>query len=158
MTNLNRRNIIPILMIVIGLLLLVSSFLLLIDSSPFIKLIPASKAQSDSVYHIYPEIRRISVDDAKVFFDQKEVIFLDTRGEPLFSKGHIPGALSITVDQLFEKIDELDRNYLLITYCDSASEETSARLARLLLDNGFSMVMPLQGGIDAWVKFGFPLE
>jgi len=154
----NRKNILPILMVMIGLLLISSSLLLILTSSKYQYSIPVSKAQSDTIYQSHPEIRRISVENAKELYDQKKAIFIDTRGEPYYSQEHIPGAISIPEDQLFDQINELDRNYLLITYCACEAEETHARLARLLLDNGFKMVMPLQGGIDAWRESGFPLE
>jgi rhodanese-related sulfurtransferase len=34
----------------------------------------------------------------------------------------------------------------------------SARGARILLDNGFSHVTPIQGGFLAWESAGYPVE
>jgi rhodanese-related sulfurtransferase len=31
-------------------------------------------------------------------------------------------------------------------------------VARALIDNGFTQVRPLAGGLDAWVDAGYPLE
>jgi len=65
----------------------------------------------------FPEIKRIQVGDAKAAFDLKQAVFIDTRGEPYFSQGHIPGALSITEDELQGRLRELDPNNWFITYC-----------------------------------------
>jgi rhodanese-related sulfurtransferase len=37
-------------------------------------------------------------------------------------------------------------------------EQTSARAARILLQNGFKRVNPLLGGLDAWIEKGYPTE
>jgi hypothetical protein len=65
----------------------------------------------------FPEIKRIHLGDAKAAFDLKQAVFIDTRGEPYFSQGHIPGALSITEDELQSRLRELDPNSWFITYC-----------------------------------------
>jgi hypothetical protein len=65
----------------------------------------------------YPEIKRISLEDAKAAYDQGSAIFIDVRGEPYYSESHIPGALSITYDELASRIGELDKKALIIAYC-----------------------------------------
>lgn len=37
-------------------------------------------------------------------------------------------------------------------------EESSARAASLLMDNGFTHVMALRGGLHAWQDAGYPIE
>jgi rhodanese-related sulfurtransferase len=46
----------------------------------------------------------------------------------------------------------------IITYCTWPAEESSARAARMLLDNGFKKVTPILGGYRAWEKAGYPVE
>ena len=65
----------------------------------------------------YPDIPRITLSDAKAAFDLNNAVFIDTRGDSYFSQGHIPGALSITEDQIGDRIDELDSTAWIITYC-----------------------------------------
>ena len=65
----------------------------------------------------HPEIARISVQDAKAAFDSNAAIFIDTRGEPYYSQGHIPGALSITEDELSNRLDDIRSADWIITYC-----------------------------------------
>lgn len=63
------------------------------------------------------EVKRVSLEEAKAAFDNQEAIFIDTRGDPYFSDGHIPGAISMVVNEVNERLDELDRSRWIITYC-----------------------------------------
>ena len=65
----------------------------------------------------HPDIARINVEDAKAAFDMDTAVFIDTRGDSYYSQGHIPGALSITEEQLPEHLDDLNPADLIITYC-----------------------------------------
>ena len=38
------------------------------------------------------------------------------------------------------------------------SEASAAQAARLLMNNGFSRVRPLQGGLAAWIAAGYSVE
>ncbi len=155
----NRRKVFPVLMMVVGLFLMGSSFLIFIYTPPYsISNATPVELKVSSSGNTYPEIRRISLDDAKSKYDQEQAIFIDVRGEPFYSIGHIAGSLSIPEDQLMLRMDELNPNIWIITYCSLPSEESSARVARILLDRGFPMVMPLQGGLEAWLQSGFPIE
>ena len=65
----------------------------------------------------YPDIKRIKLGDAKAAFELNSAVFVDVRGEPYFSEGHIPGALSMTYDELSSRMGELDKKAWIITYC-----------------------------------------
>ncbi|MGD8403825.1 MAG: rhodanese-like domain-containing protein [Anaerolineales bacterium] len=63
------------------------------------------------------EIQRITLEESKVAFDNGEAIFVDVRSAGSFTAGHIPGALSIPLAELPTRIEELDPNQWIITYC-----------------------------------------
>ena len=65
----------------------------------------------------YPNVARVSLKDAKAAFDLKNAVFIDVRGEPSYSQEHIPGALSITYDELPAHIQELKKTDWIIPYC-----------------------------------------
>jgi hypothetical protein len=65
----------------------------------------------------YPEIKRVSQADARAAFELKSAVFVDVRGEPYYSEAHIPGALSMTYDELSSRMGELDKKGWIITYC-----------------------------------------
>lgn len=65
----------------------------------------------------YPEVPRVSLADAKAAFDLGSAIFIDVRGEPYFSQGHVQGALSLTETDLDAGLAQLDPQAWIITYC-----------------------------------------
>jgi len=65
----------------------------------------------------YPEIKRISLGDAKAAYELKSAIFVDVRGEPYYSEAHIPGAISMTYDEMATRMSDLDKKAWIITYC-----------------------------------------
>ena len=50
-------------------------------------------------------------------YDLEQAVFIDTRGDPYFSQGHIPGAISMTEDEVLSRLSDLDPNAWIITYC-----------------------------------------
>lgn len=63
------------------------------------------------------EIPRVSLEDAKAAFDTGSALFLDVRSKASYDAAHIPGALSIPLVELEERLAELDPNQWVITYC-----------------------------------------
>jgi 3-mercaptopyruvate sulfurtransferase SseA len=63
------------------------------------------------------EVTRISLDDSKAAFDQKTAVFVDVRDSDSYASDHIPGALSIPLNELPDRLSELDANDWIITYC-----------------------------------------
>lgn len=117
--NKNKRQpIFPIVMVIIGVVLILGSVGWLVNTSRLAEAQRASVAAPVSSPRIpYPEIPRISLGDSKAAYDLKQAVFIDTRGEPYFSQGHIPGAISMTEDELIARLNELDPSGWIITYC-----------------------------------------
>ena len=63
------------------------------------------------------EVQRVSLEESKGAFDNNSAIFLDVRSEEAYATGHIPGALSIPLDDLEGRLTELDPDRWTITYC-----------------------------------------
>ena len=64
----------------------------------------------------YPDIARISVGDAKAAYDTSQAVFLDVRDAQAFAERHIPGAISIPLAELPQRISELNTQAWIITY------------------------------------------
>jgi len=47
------------------------------------------------------------------------------------------------------------RDREIILYCACPNEASAAQAARLLMNNGFSRVRPLYGGLAAWIAAGY---
>lgn len=62
----------------------------------------------------------------------------------------IKGAISIPLEQLSSRLDELDSQQETIVFCRTGRR--SARAVQLLHNAGFAQVKNLVGGINAWVE------
>lgn len=71
--------------------------------------------------------------------------------EPRF----IPGALHVPLENIGQHLGHLPRDRDIILYCTCPSEASAARVAKLLMNQGFKKVRPLHGGLDAWIGAGF---
>jgi 3-mercaptopyruvate sulfurtransferase SseA len=65
----------------------------------------------------YFEVPRVTLEEAKSAFDSNSAVFVDTRSEASYVDSHIPGALSIPLDEIESHINELDPDQWIITYC-----------------------------------------
>lgn len=63
------------------------------------------------------EVQRVSLADAKAAYDIGNAVFLDVRGIEQYQESHIPGALSIPLSDITDRMDELDPGSWIITYC-----------------------------------------
>jgi membrane protein DedA with SNARE-associated domain/rhodanese-related sulfurtransferase len=70
----------------------------------------------------------------------------------------IPGALHLQVQDVARHLGELPRDREIILYCTCPNEASAAKAARLLMNNGFSQVRPLKGGLEAWIEAGYTVE
>jgi 3-mercaptopyruvate sulfurtransferase SseA len=62
-------------------------------------------------------VQRVTIEESKEAFDNGEAVFLDVRSESSYAANHIPGALSIPLNDLQSRMDELDSSQWIITYC-----------------------------------------
>ncbi len=75
-------------------------------------------------------------------------VLLDVRDDWEHQLAHIAGALHIPMDQVPERLAELDRDTTLVVMCHTGGRSLS--IANFLQQNGFSAVLNLKGGINAW--------
>ncbi len=104
----------------------------------------------------------ISLPEAKTLFKENKAVFLDARGKELFDQGHIRGAKNLPwheVDDHFLEVTKgMDRESLIITYCDGESCNLSHDLALFLKNMGFSHVKVLVNGWTIWQENQLPIE
>ena len=65
----------------------------------------------------YPEVARISVEEAKERFDGKTAVFVDTRDLEEYEASRIPGAVHMTIADIESRHMELTTSPEIITYC-----------------------------------------
>lgn len=85
-------------------------------------------------------------------------VILDVRSTLMQQGGRIPGAVTVALNDLAETLPTLPEHGEVIVYCACPNEASAARVAKLLMQQGYSRVRPLAGGIDAWVEAGHAVE
>lgn len=114
MTNRLRRSFWPVVMVVAGIVLVAVASLIITN----LQAPPPSVSQPDILTEIpYPDVPRVSLSDAKKAYDDGTAVFVDVRDSASYRQSHIPGALSIPLDELASRENELNPSDWIITYC-----------------------------------------
>jgi len=91
----------------------------------------------------------ITAEELKAKIDRGEsFILLDVRPEKKYDSGHIPGAISMPLDEIPNRYTELSPEQEIIVYCQVGKSSQDA--ADMLINLGFTNVKNLEGGISAW--------
>jgi len=91
----------------------------------------------------------------KIISEKKDYLILDVRTKEEFDGEHLESATLIPVDELEARLGELPKNKPIIVYCMSGRRSTKA--SEILINNHFSPVYNMTGGIEQWKKEGYPL-
>jgi len=73
------------------------------------------------------------------------------------ARPRIPGAVLLDLDAIAQAGDFPDDRDIVL-YCACPNEASARRGAQLLMQRGYRRVRPLAGGIDAWMRAGYPVE
>lgn len=102
----------PLALMAVGLVLVIAA---VVFSQSLSQATPTPTAASLNIP--FADVPRVSVADAKAAFDLGSAIFVDVRGEPYYTQGHIQDALSIPETDLDTALAQLDPQAWIITYC-----------------------------------------
>lgn len=97
----------------------------------------------------------ISVDQAYDLY-QDGVFFLDVRTQEEWDDFHAPNSTLIPLDQLEGRLGELPTGEQIVVVCRSGNRSATGR--DILLDNGFTGVTSVNGGLNAWRSAGYPTQ
>lgn len=93
--------------------------------------------------------QNISSDEAKELIDNKEVVVLDVRTPEEYQDGHIPNALLIPLQELENKLNDLDKDEPYLVVCRSGNRSTQA--SEILTSNSFAEIYNMTDGMNSWV-------
>jgi len=83
-----------------------------------------------------------------------KIVVIDARSPEAYQKEHIPGAINIPHRTMTESAtSHLDKDILVVTYCDGIGCNASTKGALNMVKLGFN-VKELIGGLDWWKRDG----
>jgi 3-mercaptopyruvate sulfurtransferase SseA len=112
----SRFQLNPALIILGGVVLVVVA--LWISASSTTAESPVSVPDQPREAHIpYPEVERVSVQEAKTAFDAGTALIVDVRSGNSYQAGHATGAISFPSTEMASRYRELPQDRLLYLYC-----------------------------------------
>ena len=99
---------------------------------------------------------RIDVKEAQEMIGDNDVAIVDVREPHEYNAGHVPDATLIPVATVYARREELPKDKDLIFVC--AVGQRSALACEMAAAAGLTRLYNLEGGTDAWVKAGLPVD
>jgi len=65
----------------------------------------------------YPEVARVSPGQAHISAMSGDALIVDVRGQEYFAQGHARGAISIPLEELPARLNELPKDQAILFYC-----------------------------------------
>ena len=119
----------------------------------------ACGAACESAAAAVPRRVTVSALDFDVESKKPGIVLLDVRTAEEFSQGHLAGARNADFNntEIFSQtLASLDKQKTYLIYCRSGNR--SARALEQMKAAGFSSVINLDGGIQAWQAVGLPVD
>jgi hydroxyacylglutathione hydrolase len=102
-------------------------------------------------------VASVTADQAATWLEeQTEAVVLDVREPAEYTAGHVPGARLLPQADLAIGLASVPRDQPLLVVCHAGTR--SARASRFLAAVGYSQVTNLEGGTQAWIAAGLPIE
>jgi rhodanese-related sulfurtransferase len=99
----------------------------------------------------------VSIQELLARMRRKQVVVLDTRPAGEYAAGHIPGALSVPVDDLSARLRRLPKDRAYVAYCRGPYCVYADRAVELLKKSG-RRAGRLVDGFPEWRAAGLPVE
>jgi rhodanese-related sulfurtransferase len=100
-------------------------------------------------------IETVSVDQAYQLY-QDGTAFLDVRTQQEWQEAHIPGATLLPLSQLESSYSSLPQDQDIVIYCRSGNR--SAEAAKFLMQQGYTNVSSMEGGLNDWIAAGYEVD
>ena len=105
-----------------------------------------------------PPVTKISVQQAATYYAAGTVVFVDVRSGSDFSAGHIAGAVSFTSSDLEQALKAAPADGQIVVYSSADKADSALRSAQMFTELGYPNVVALDGGFQAWMQAGYPVE
>ena len=94
------------------------------------------------------QFQRISVKEAIALIATKNPTIVDVRSPEAYEHAHIPQAVQMDNENLFDCLNRMSRDKPVLMYCNKGI--SSQQAAELFSQYGFEHVYSLDGGFTAW--------
>lgn len=88
---------------------------------------------------------------------RQDVAVLDVRPEQEYKRGHIHSAISIPIEELAKRMEELSLETEIIAYCRGPLCVYAEQAVTLLREKGYE-ANRLKEGYPEWASLDFPIE
>jgi rhodanese-related sulfurtransferase len=124
---------------------------------PALGILPADPA--DAAAHFAARLAfRTDVADVRASLSSGALVLLDSRSAAGWAQGRVPGAVHLLTAEIPHRAAaELDRALPVVTSCWGPGCDGAVRAALALARCGFR-VEEMVGGIEYWIREGFPVE
>ncbi len=112
---------------------------------------------SDRRWEFTEPFARVSVPEAKRLIQHVSATIVDVRPAAEYARAHIPGAINIGVDDLYQHQGNslrLEDHILLVCRIGVVSVLAAETLAAF----GATHLYNLEGGMAEWVRHGYPVQ
>jgi rhodanese-related sulfurtransferase len=92
---------------------------------------------------------------AALLKDKKDVQLIDVRSPGEYAEGHLANAKLIPVQEIAQRLAEIDKNKPVLLYCRSGHRSGNA--LKILQGQGYKDAKHIDGGIVAWQAAGLPI-
>ncbi len=110
----------------------------------------------------HPGLVFVSLAETEDLWHSGLVVFIDSRASADFSRGHIPGAISVPLEEVkrgnLSLLEKIPRDRPLVIYCEGGDCQTSLLLAKFLSENGYRDLRVFSGGWAEWTGAGMPVS
>jgi rhodanese-related sulfurtransferase/DNA-binding transcriptional ArsR family regulator len=121
-----------------------------------------AERQLSEVAQVVDELATDRVDSAQLgraalasTLGRGKVLVIDVRPAIEYASGHVPGAISIPIEQFARRLSKLPRDRRIVVYCRGAYCQFADRAVSILERKGFDAIR-LEGGWPEWRAEGRP--
>ena len=103
-----------------------------------------------------PQVHRMSIGDLNSLMKSKaDFVLVDARPRDQYDMAHIPGAISLPLNEIPQYAGSLDKGRMIVTYCGNYNCPISTEAAGQLVGLGYTNVYDYKGGIKEWQDAGY---
>ncbi|MDF2683931.1 MAG: ArsR family transcriptional regulator [Brevibacillus sp.] len=115
------------------------------------QLVEVQRLKSD-LLHQQVSMEPIALEELLKRMERKEVVLLDVRPEDEYATGHIPGAISIPMEELEKHLASLPMDKEIVAYCRGPYCLMSAQAVEIMKSKGIK-ASRLEEGVHEWKRY-----